>query len=65
MVLGPGHTVMSKRNVAPAFMACVEDVTGQNGEDRQKTSKPENTNSLLPFYACSFHIPYLAFQHVC
>lgn len=36
MVLGPGNTVMSKRNVVPAFMACEKDVTGQMGKIGRK-----------------------------
>jgi len=41
MVLGSGSTLMSKRKAIPAFMAYMEDLTGQSGEDSQRASKSE------------------------
>lgn len=40
MRIGTGNMVTSKRNVVSAFVVYVEDMTGQRGEDSQKTSNP-------------------------
>lgn len=37
MRIGTGNMVTSKRNVVSAFVVYVEDMTGQRGEDSQKT----------------------------
>lgn len=94
---------MSKRKAIPAFMAYVEDLTGQSREESKKDSKSIRKynnvnnffflvyhsfpciwisvlnwlmewnschvfwsfNSLLLFCASFFHIPCLAYLHIC
>lgn len=51
LVLGPGKTVMSKRNVVPAFMACVEDVRARVGETTENKETRKYNNEFILFFS--------------